>query len=367
MPIPASGDEPEAWISLDLIAGLGAESIRRLLQRFGSPAAIFAQSTNELSELVGAKVARSIADGPPEEKLAAAMQWLGEDSNHLLSLADSDYPVRLLEIADPPAILYLKGRRELLKAADNAGIAIVGSRNATPGGLQNAENFARALSQAGMTIISGMALGIDAAAHRGGLDGPGSTIAVVGTGLDLVYPARNKTLAHQLAERALIVSEFSLGTPALANNFPRRNRIISGLSRGVLVVEAALASGSLITARQAGEQGREVFAIPGSIHSPLSKGCHLLIKQGAKLVDDAYDILVELHVTSPGILAPTRNTASVEQEEEILAAMGYDPVTIDSLVELTGKPADKVMVRLTELELGGIIASSPGGKYQRLG
>lgn len=367
MPIPASGDEPEAWISLDLIAGLGAESIRRLLQRFGSPAAVFAQSAAQLSDCVGLKLAHAIADGPPAEKLAAAIQWLGDDNNHLLTLADPDYPVRLLETADPPVILYLKGRRELLRAADAAGIAIVGSRNATPGGLQNAENFARALSQAGMTIVSGMALGIDAAAHRGGLEGPGSTIAVVGTGLDLVYPARNKVLAHQLAEKALIVSEFALGTPALANNFPRRNRIISGLSRGVLVVEAALASGSLITARQAGEQGREVFAIPGSIHSPFSKGCHLLIKQGAKLVDDAHDILVELNVPPNAIAPPALSASQAIGEEKILSAMGYDPVTIDSLVELTGKPADKVMARLTELELAGSIASLPGGKYQRLG
>ncbi len=367
MPIPASGDEPEAWISLDLIAGLGAESIRRLLKRFGSPAAVLGQSSAALAEHVGPKVARAICEGAAVEKLTAAMRWLGDESNHLLTLADADYPGRLLETADPPAILYLKGRRELLKAADAAGIAIVGSRNATPGGLQNAENFARALSQAGMTIISGMALGIDAAAHRGGLDGPGSTIAVVGTGLDLVYPARNKTLAHQLAEKALIVSEFSLGTPALANNFPRRNRIISGLSRGVLVVEAALASGSLITARQAGEQGREVFAIPGSIHSPFSKGCHQLIKQGAKLVDDAHDILVELNVASNATKPLATDAESVVDEEKILVAMGYDPVTIDSLVELTGEPAAQVMAQLTELELSGAIASLPGGKYQRLG
>ena len=218
-----------------------------------------------------------------------------------------------------------------------------------------------------MTIISGMALGIDAAAHRGGLEGAGSTIAVVGTGLDLVYPARNKALAHQLAEKGLLMSEFALGTPALANNFPRRNRIISGLSRGVLVVEAALASGSLITARQAGEQGREVFAIPGSIHSPFSKGCHQLIKQGAKLVDDATDILVELNLTPQTPMPPASGGNPTAGEKKILSAMGYDPVTVDSLIELTGKPAEKIMARLTELELAGIIASLPGGKYQRLG
>jgi DNA processing protein len=212
-----------------------------------------------------------------------------------------------------------------------------------------------------------MALGIDSAAHRGGLEGKGSTIAVVGTGLDLVYPARNKKLAQQLAEESLLVSEFALGTPALAGNFPRRNRIISGLSRGVLVVEAALASGSLITARQAVEQGREVFAIPGSIHSPLSKGCHLLIKQGAKLVDDAADILVELNLTPQGPAPTTTSGNTAEGEDKILSAMGYDPVTVDALILLAGKPAEEIMARLTELELAGIVASLPGGKYQRLG
>ena len=367
MPIPASGSEPEAWISLHLIAGLGAEGTRRLLQQFGSPAAILAQTPAQLAQWVGPKVATAISAGAPAEKLSLAMLWLEDDGNHLLTLADDDYPARLLETADPPVILYMKGRRELLGAADAMGIAIVGSRNATPGGLQNAETFARALSQAGMTIISGMALGIDAAAHRGGLEGAGSTIAVVGTGLDLVYPARNKALAHQLAERGLLVSEFALGTPALANNFPRRNRIISGLSRGVLVIEAALASGSLITARQAGEQGREVFAIPGSIHSPFSKGCHQLIKQGAKLVDDATDILVELNLTPQTLISSAKGGNFVADEEEILSAMGYDPVTVDSLIVLTGHPAERIMARLTELELAGIVASLPGGKYQRLG
>jgi DNA processing protein len=291
MPVPAPGAEPRAWLALQLIPGLGGDGIRKLLARFGTPSSALAQTVSSLGQVVASSVARAIALGPPEDQLEAAQKWLENESNHLLTLADDDYPRQLLEIADPPPILYLKGRRELLS---RPALAVVGSRNATPSGLQNAEAFARNLSDAGFTIISGMALGIDAAAHRGGLAGGGASIAVVGTGLDLVYPARNKALAHELVERGLIMSEFPLGTPALAKNFPRRNRIISGLSRGVLVVEAALASGSLITARQAGEQGREVFAIPGSIHSPFSKGCHQLIKQGAKLVDDANDILTEL-------------------------------------------------------------------------
>ena len=364
MPIPAPGAEPQAWLALDLIPGLGGEGLRRLLARFGAPSAVLAQSVSNLSQTVAPAVARAIADGPSAQKLDASLKWLDVESNHLLTLADDDYPAQLLEIADPPPVLYLKGRRELLR---RPGLAVVGSRNATPSGLQNAEAFARNLSEAGFTIISGMALGIDAAAHRGGLAAAGASIAVVGTGLDLIYPARNKALAHELAEKGLIISEFSLGTPALAKNFPRRNRIISGLSRGVLVVEAALASGSLITARQAGEQGREVFAIPGSIHSPFSRGCHQLIKQGAKLVDEANDILIELHWggAKPADRASDEQNETVESDP-VLTAMGFDPVSIDALLERLKLPTDQLVARVTELELDGAIASMPGGKYQRL-
>ena len=364
MPIPAPGAEPQAWLALELIPGLGGEGLRKLLARFGAPSAVLHQSVLTLSQSVAPAVASAIAAGPPQEKIDAILKWLGGQSNHLLTLADEDYPPQLLEIADPPPILYLKGRRELL---GQPGLAVVGSRNATPSGLQNAEAFARNLSDAGFTIISGMALGIDAAAHRGGLAGRGSSIAVVGTGLDLVYPARNKALAHELAENGLIISEFALGTPALAQNFPRRNRIISGLSRGVLIVEAALASGSLITARQAGEQGREVFAIPGSIHSPFSKGCHQLIKQGAKLVDEANDILIELQWSgAKPATATTESSVDEAERDPVLEAMGFDPVSIDSLLERVESPTDRLIARLTELELDGAIASMPGGKYQRL-
>jgi DNA processing protein len=378
MPLPSSGAEPEAWLSLDLIPGLAGERVRVLLAKFGAPSATLAQPASSIvAALNGAglsrnsqKIAEAIAAGPEIERLNAALAWLEGESNHLLTLADSDYPSALLEIADPPPLLYLKGDRELL---GRPGIAVVGSRNATPVGLQNAEAFSRSLSQSGLTIISGMALGIDAAAHRGGLDGGASSVAVVGTGLDLVYPARNKTLAKELVEKGLIISEFSLSTPALATNFPRRNRIISGLSRGVLVVEAALASGSLITARQAAEQGREVFAIPGSIHSPFSKGCHQLIKQGAKLVDEANDILIELQwrtATSKAAASPASSddlqTIEEATEDPILTAMGYDPVSIDALVERVEFAADQVMARLTELEIDGVIAPLPGGRYQRL-
>lgn len=371
MPVPHHGAEPHAWLSLDLIPGLGGEKLRSLLIQFGSPAAILGSAAAPLSQYVGPKVADAIAVGADPDRLQAALAWLEHENNHLLTLADEDYPKVLLEISDPPPILYMKGRRELL---GRTGIAVVGSRNATPVGLQNAEGFSRALSQAGLTIISGMALGIDAAAHRGGLDGGASSIAVIGTGLDLVYPARNKALAHELAQNGLILSEFSLGTPALASNFPRRNRIISGLSRGVLVVEAALASGSLITARQAGEQGREVFAIPGTIHSPFSKGCHQLIKQGAKLVDDANDILVELQWRTTAVSATFRPDANPSTDDPgnendadpILTAMGYDAVSIDALLERVTLPADQIIARMTELEIDGVIAPLPGGRYQRL-
>ncbi len=367
MPMPAAGGEPDAWLALDLIPGLEAEGVRVLLGQFGSPRQVLGLKKSQLSPVIGNKVADAICEGADPEKLRAALEWLERDNNHLLTLADTDYPASLLEIADPPAMLYLKGRRELL---GGRGLAVVGSRNATPSGVANAEAFSRALSQNGITIISGMAIGIDAAAHRGGMDGPGSSIAVVGTGLDLVYPARNKLLASELAEKGLIVSEFPLGTPALAKNFPRRNRLISGLAKGVLVVEAALASGSLITARQAAEQGREVFAIPGTIHSPVAKGCHLLIKQGAKLVDDAQDILVELRWNDllSGKYDPKSATevSSIEDTDLVLASLGYDPVSTDALLERIDLPAEQILARLAELEICGAIAAMPGGKYQRI-
>jgi DNA processing protein len=367
MPLPAAGLDPDSWLMLDLTPGLGADGLRKLLREFGTPSAALSQSPAILSRVVSSKVAHAIVDtknGAVAEKLVLSQKWLAQETNHIVTLADEDYPKSLFEIADPPPMLYLKGRRQLL---GGTCIAIVGSRNATPGGVQNAEAFSRTLSEAGLTIVSGMALGIDAAAHRGGLDGGASTIAVVGTGLDLVYPARNKALAHEISERGLIVSEFSLGTPAIASNFPRRNRIISGLARGVLVVEAALQSGSLITARQAGEQGREVFAIPGSIHSPFSKGAHQLIKQGAKLVDDANDILVELQWRATATTSvPASKDAAPVVEDPLLDAMGFDAVSIDALAERTKLTTANMIARLTELELDGSIAQLPGGKYQRL-
>jgi DNA processing protein len=296
---------------------------------------------------------------PDAALLETTLNWLAQPGNSLMTLADEDYPKNLLEIADPPAVLYCKGRRNLL---NQPGLGVVGSRNATPQGVRDAEAFAHALSDAGLTIISGLALGIDAAAHRGGLAGAGSSVAIIGTGLDRIYPARNKALAHQLAETGLIVSEFALGTPPLPGHFPRRNRLISGVSRGVLVVEAAPDSGSLITARVATEQGREVFAIPGSIHSPLARGCHALIKQGAKLVESAADILDELawqqRLTPP--VLPERTT------DPVLDALDGAPTTLDTLAQTTGLTLDALSAKLLTLELDGRIASLPGGRYQKL-
>ncbi len=362
--MPPSGLDPVSWLSLDLIPTLGAEGIRKLMRAFGAPARVLAETHGALARVVGTKTAAAIAAGPDAEKLALSMKWLAQENNHIVTLADEDYPPALLEISDPPPLLFLKGKRNLL---GHAAIAVVGSRNATPGGKQNAEAFSRSLSDAGLAIVSGLALGIDSAAHRGGLDGASSTIAVVGTGLDLVYPARNKMLAQEISQSGLIISEFSLGTPAIAANFPRRNRIISGLSRGVVVVEAALASGSLITARQAAEQGRDVFAIPGSIHSPFSKGTHQLIKQGAKLVDEANDILTELRLP----IAQINHPSVVENnpptgEDPILVAMGYDIVSTDELASRVGIEIHLLVARLTEFELRGQIAQMAGGKYQRL-
>lgn len=350
-----------SWIRLSLIEGLGPVTFRKLLSAFGLPEHILGASHAALCRAVPAEMARRILAENRDERLATTLEWAAHDSNSILTLADRAYPRLLLEIADPPPLLYLRGHIELL---ESQALAIVGSRNATPQGLANAEGFARAFSTAGLAIVSGLALGIDAAAHRGGLAGRGSTIAVLGTGADALYPASNRSLGEDIAARGLLVSEFPIGTPPNAGNFPRRNRLIAGLARGCLVVEAAVSSGSLITARQAVEQGREVFAIPGSIHSPLSRGCHLLIKQGAKLVESATDVLEELGAALP---ARTPSAPKVSgQESTLLLHMGYDTCTMDTIVERSGLTAAVVSAMLLELELEGKIASLPGSRYQQL-
>ena len=356
--------DTQFWVALSLIPGLGSESLRKLLMAFGTPEQVFGASHSALSKIVRSNVAQAITQIDVAAASDATIQWLDDSLNQLITLADPDYPRALLEITDPPPLLYLKGQRALL---NHAAIAVVGSRNATPQGMQNAEAFARAFSESGLCVISGMALGIDGAAHRGGLQGVGSSLAVVGTGLDIIYPARHRELAHALAQKGALISEFPLGTPSIGANFPRRNRIISGLSLGCLVVEAALQSGSLITARLAAEQGREVFAIPGSIHSSLSKGCHALIKQGAKLVESANDVLEELGRHTQPLPANTLDLNLDDSPENgLLTSLGFDPTDINTLSKRSGLTAEGVSAMLLQLELSGQVACLPGGMYQRI-
>lgn len=351
------------WLRLSLIPGLGDRSLRRLLLGFGSPKKIFSASRDALAKFIPAEAAAIIRDGrADDEALDSTASWLEDPANHVVTLADDNYPQALLETSDPPLLLYVKGRAELL---NHRSLAIVGSRSASPQGVANAESFAKALSDAGLTIVSGLALGIDAAAHRGGLAGEASSIAVVGTGLDIVYPARNRELAHRLATEGAIFSEFPLGTPALGSNFPRRNRLISGMSRGCLVIEAALQSGSLITARLANDQGKEVFAIPGSIHSPLSKGCHMLIKQGAKLVESAQDVLEELQMPASVARAPVTMAVADSQMQHLLDQLGFYSCDIDVLCERCGLHSDEILSLLTRLEIDGHVTALPGGRFQR--
>ncbi len=359
-------DELAAWLRLLETPQIGLETARRLLAAFGSPQAVFDAGARARRELLSPNQADALA--APPESLAALVdhtwQWLqsaeADAPRAIVVLGDAVYPRALLEIADPPLLLYALGRVDLLGAS---ALAIVGSRNPSPQGAENARSFAAALGDAGLTVVSGLALGVDGAAHGGALGTPGSTIAVVGTGLDRVYPKRHLALAHRIARGGLILSDYALGTPPLPANFPRRNRLIAGLARGTLVVEAALQSGSLITARLAAEAGREVFAIPGSIHAPQSRGCHALIKQGAKLVETAADVLDELRLD-----APPSGAADAEppRGDPVLAALGHDPVTLDALSARLGWPPAELSVRLLELELSGDVARLPGQLFQRV-
>jgi DNA processing protein len=358
----------EAWVRLD-VSGVGPRPLAELLRAFGSPGAVLAASPAQRRSVVAAASAKALDAAPDATRLASAIAWLEAPGHDLVALGDQDYPASLLEIGDPPPILYCLGRRELLT---RPALAIVGSRNATPQGVSDAVAFARALSAAGLTIVSGLALGIDAAAHRGALEGAGSSIAVTGTGPDRVYPAGNRALAHDLAARGLILSEFSPGTPPLPHNFPRRNRVVSGLARGVLVIEATISSGSLITARLAAEQGREVFALPGSIHSPFSKGCHKLIREGAKLVETAQDVLEELRLPSAASAMPAAAIAATDDdqtddERAVLAALSHAPIGVDAIAAQACLAPEAVAAALLALELAGRAAHVPGGLWQRTG
>jgi len=366
---PDVADELTAWLRLLLTPGIGRAGARQLLAAFGTPQAVFEASFAARQDCLGQTIVSDEVPAALPPTMAALQTWLevaaGRD---WVALGDARYPQVLLQTADPPLLLYTQGDADLL---NSPCLAIVGSRNPTPQGAENARAFAEHLGRAGMTIVSGLALGIDGAAHSGALAGGARTIAVVGTGLDRVYPRAHRELAHRIAERGLIVSEFNLGTEPLAANFPQRNRIIAGLSLGTLVVEAALESGSLITARHAVDSGRDVFAIPGSIHSPQSRGCHALIKQGAKLVDDARDVLEELRWTAqaatPGPTAPVTAAPPDAPADALLSAMGYEPVEMDQLQARTGWPTAQLSARLLELELAGRVSRLPGGRYQRAG
>lgn len=424
MPDTPDTHELRAWLRLSLEPGLGSAQARQLLAALGLPQDIFALRAAALRKYVAPEMAHQLAQDPTDavsQAIEHALQWLQDPGHHLLTLADHSYPRTLLDISDPPLLLYANGDTSLL---DRDALAIVGARNATPAGSENALAFARHLAASGWTIVSGLALGIDAAAHDGALQaGPdgGRTVAVLGTGIDLVYPARHRDLAHRISDHGLLISELPLGTKALPWQFPRRNRLVAGLCRGVLVVEAARKSGSLITAQLAAELGREVFAIPGSIHSPLSRGCHALIRQGAKLVESAQDIHDELSqpqqgemfvstpksdrtakprpTASPGpapaltptpaptptptptpTTTPAADSAAAQRqpavdlpapdldtgEQTVLSALGYDPAHPDVLLQRTGMPVAQLTAILLKLELAEIVARLPDGCYQRL-
>jgi DNA processing protein len=390
-PAPALSSSPglaparlAAWLRLERSAGIGPRTAAALLDAFGSPEAVFAADMPALAAHVTPAQARALLQPPVDATrrlLDATLAWLVQPGHQVLALGEPGYPELLAAIPDPPLLLYIRGQASLLAGPN---LAIVGSRNASVQGRMNAQAFAEALSAAGLCIVSGLALGIDAAAHEGALRGCGGTVAVVGTGPDIAYPARNRALCERIAGAGCIVSEYPVGTPPLPGNFPKRNRIISGLAAGVLVVEAAAQSGSLITARQAAEQGRDVFAIPGSIHATLAKGCHALIREGAKLVDTARDVLEAL-AQSPllGVQAARLPAADMsltdinignspvaesvtEHESVLLDALGHDPVDPDLLLARLGWHAGDLSGRLLVLELAGRVERLPGGLVQRI-
>lgn len=380
-------DELNAWLRLALTPGVGNTKARALLAAFGLPNQVFEQSEVALRHIVSARQAAALGDIPPEldAQVEVTWRWLqeGNGTRRLLTLADAAYPQSLLHLEDPPLVLYVMGSSRAWEAdglvsCASTSVAVVGSRNPTAQGVTNARQFSTTLAQAGLTVVSGLALGVDGAAHDGSLlgavEGQLATIAVVGTGLDRVYPKQHLDLAHRIAQAGVLLSEYPLGTPPLSANFPKRNRIIAGLSTGTLVVEAAMQSGSLITARLALEQGKEVFAIPGSIHSTQARGCHSLIKQGAKLVESAQDILEELNWGQGPVRAPSNyfsagsegEGASPGQIDPILEALGYDPTGLDALQARTGMETSALLVRLMELELQCHVARLPGGLFQRV-
>lgn len=390
--------ELEAWLRLSLTDGVGNGAARKLLAAFGAPEAIFQQAEAALCQVVSPAQAAAIKRTPASLSALVATTWdwlCGSGTGHrqIAVLGATNYPSALLTMDDPPLMLYLMGGpppltpTQELPAEPSVGsdwlasglrhcIAIVGSRNPTPQGAANARNFGRALTHAGLTVVSGLAHGVDGAAHEGALENVSgssqrmTTIAVVGTGLDRVYPKEHRELAHRIAANGLILSEYPLGTPPLAANFPKRNRIIAGLAQGTLVVEAALKSGSLITAKLAADQGKEVFAIPGSIHSTQSRGCHSLIRQGAKLVESAQDVLEELRLDPAAApfddAAEDASHAAIDADPTLLDALGFDPVSLDALQARCAMETATMQAQLMALELDGHVARLPGGLFQRV-
>jgi DNA processing protein len=345
-------------------------SLSRLLERFnGNPHQILQHSSATLRATGLDQKTINKIQAPRNSRVDTDLEWAQQPGNHLVLYNDDSYPELLRQIPDYPVLLYASGNLDLLCAPQ---MAIVGSRNCTPGGTQNAFDFASQAAASGLVITSGLALGIDAAAHRGALSVNGGTIAVMGTGLDKLYPQRNRKLAHEISDKGLLISEFPFGTAARPANFPQRNRIISGLAIATLVVEAAQRSGSLITARLAAEQGREVFAIPGSIHNPQVRGCHQLIRDGATLIETAQDISVELgslfeFALRQQKIAPAEHSISLDAEQlALLDSIGYDPVNCDLLVHRSGLTIDKLSSMLVELELNDLIQTAPGGCYVRI-
>ncbi|WP_207000187.1 DNA-processing protein DprA [Trinickia mobilis] len=395
--LPMTDTELAAWLRLATARGLSPTALRALLDAFGLPEAVLATPFHALAAIAGEAVAQAVLAEPPPgfaQQLADTALWRAQSGNEIVTLGDPAYPPALLMMPDPPALLYVKGRMDLLHAMS---VAVVGSRNATPQGLEDATRFARALSDAGLSVVSGLAIGIDGAAHRGALAGRSSTTAVIGTGADIVYPAQHHALAHRIAAEGVILSEWPLGTVARPAHFPQRNRLIAGLSSGVLIVEAALRSGSLITARLANEMGRDVFAIPGSIHAPLSRGCHRIIREGAKLVETPEEVLDELGVgvgtkrslpiARAGAPAKRRSSGASAnlqaapapagtpstlpppldaQAERLLAALGHAPATFEILAARTEMENSTLQSTLLQLELAGRLTALPGGRFARI-
>ena len=349
-----------ARLRLALIPNLGPLTQQSLVRRFGTAEAVWQEFRS--AEGVPRAVVAALAQGPEQALFERCLSWAQAPDRRLIALEDQHYPPLLRETHAPPGILFGRGDVDRLQ---RTCVAIVGARNATPQGERDAEAMAHELSNAGLTIVSGLALGVDAAAHRGALKGPGSTIAVMGTGMDIIYPRSNRSLCDRIAAEGCLLTEFALGMPPIPGNFPRRNRIISGLSRAVLVVEANENSGSLLTADYALEQDRAVLAMPGSIHSPLAKGCHKLIKEGAALVETADDVFAALGL--PRRHGPTRSGPNCEDRDDpLLRAMGRDPVSADQIAVRCGLAAAAVAARLSHMQLSGQIEEVAAGRFQRV-